>query len=107
MTDIRFRVPLNNSPLKTPRKIRVVCIGAGFAGLTLAYKVSHGLKLEDVIDFRIYERQVGYLFRFITSGKRTLTCSGILWGHLGSEQISGFDLRRTDSYLFPAVGTQT
>jgi len=28
----------------------------------LAYKISHDLKLEDVIDFGIYERQVGYLF---------------------------------------------
>lgn len=30
--------------------------------MTLAYKISHDLKLEDVIDFGIYERQVGYLF---------------------------------------------
>jgi hypothetical protein len=28
----------------------------------LAYKISRGLKLEDVIDFRIYEQQVGHLF---------------------------------------------
>jgi hypothetical protein len=33
----------------------------GLAGLTLAYKVSHDLKLEDVINFRIYELQVGHL----------------------------------------------
>ncbi len=58
MADIPFRVPFNNNPYKTPRKIRVVCIGAGFAGLTLAYKISHELKVEDIIDFTIYERQV-------------------------------------------------
>jgi hypothetical protein len=27
-----FEVPLNDQALKTPRKLRVVCIGAGFAG---------------------------------------------------------------------------
>jgi hypothetical protein len=70
MADITFHVPFNNRPLKTPRKIRVVCIGAGFAGLTLAYKISHGLKLEDFINFRIYERQVGYLFEPIPSKKK-------------------------------------
>ena len=61
-SNIKFRVPFNNRPLKTPRKLRALCIGAGLAGLTLAYKVSHDLKLEDVINFRIYELQVGHLF---------------------------------------------
>jgi len=28
----------------------------------LASKISHDFKLEDAIDFRIYERQVGHLF---------------------------------------------
>ena len=62
MSKVEFRVPFNNRPSKTSRKLRVICIGAGFAGLTLAYKISHDLKLEDVIDFRIYERQVGHPF---------------------------------------------
>ena len=56
-TDSACRVPLNNRPFKSTRKLRVVCIGAGFAGLTLAYKISHELKLEDVLGFQIYERQ--------------------------------------------------
>jgi hypothetical protein len=92
MVDIKFRVPFNNRPLKTLRRIRVVCIGAGFAGLTLAYKISHGLKLEDVIDFRIYERQVGPLFSTFPQQRRKLIVSGILWGHMGREQVSGPDL---------------
>lgn len=72
MADIKFRVPFNNRPLNTPRKLRIVCIGAGFAGLTLAYKISHALKLEDVIDFRIYERQVELLFHALPrTGKET------------------------------------
>lgn len=38
------------------RKMRVVCVGAGFAGLMVAHKVQHELKLEDEIDLAIYER---------------------------------------------------
>jgi hypothetical protein len=53
-----FEVPLNDQPLRTPRKLRVVCVGAGFAGLTLAWKIQHERKLGDVIDFQIYERNV-------------------------------------------------
>jgi len=58
MAEIPFRVSLNNQWARKPRKIRVVCIGAGLAGVTLSYKIGHELKLEDVIDFQIYERQV-------------------------------------------------
>lgn len=44
-------------PAYTPtRKMRVVCIGAGFSGLMVAYKVQHELKLEDEIELAIYER---------------------------------------------------
>ena len=57
MANSPFRVPFNPNPFKSPRKIRVICIGGGLAGLTLAYKISHELKLEDKIDFTIYERQ--------------------------------------------------
>jgi hypothetical protein len=74
MADIPFWVPFNNRPLKTPSTIRVRCIGAGFAGLTLAYKISHALKVEDVIDFGIYERQVTLLLRALASTpERTYT----------------------------------
>ena len=59
MASIPYRVPLNNQWAKKPRKLRVVCIGAGLAGVTLSYKIGQELKLEDVIDFRIYERQAG------------------------------------------------
>ncbi|KAE8418513.1 hypothetical protein BDV36DRAFT_295153 [Aspergillus pseudocaelatus] len=40
----------------TPRKIKIICAGAGFGGLTLAHKIKHGLKLEDVVNFVIYEK---------------------------------------------------
>ena len=38
------------------RKMRVVCVGAGFSGLLVAHKVQHELKLEDEVDLTIYER---------------------------------------------------
>lgn len=47
---------MNNKPLHEPRRLRVVCIGAGFSGLTLAYKVKHELKAESYIDLVIYEK---------------------------------------------------
>lgn len=53
-----YVVPLNPNPLQQNRRIRIVCIGAGFAGITIAYKVAHELKLEDTIDLQIYEKQV-------------------------------------------------
>ncbi|KAL4780314.1 hypothetical protein BJX76DRAFT_360979 [Aspergillus varians] len=39
----------------TPRKLRVVCIGAGFSGLIMAYKLKHERPL-DFVDFTIYEK---------------------------------------------------
>lgn len=58
MANIPFHIPFRNQWSKKPRKIRVVCIGAGLAGITLSYKISHELRLEDIIDLQIYERQV-------------------------------------------------
>ncbi|KAI1619258.1 hypothetical protein EDD37DRAFT_217336 [Exophiala viscosa] len=48
-------VPLNDQPLFTPRKLRVVCIGAGYAGLTLIYKLKYKLNV-DYIDLQVYEK---------------------------------------------------
>lgn len=52
-----FEIPFNPDHLHKRRKLRVVCIGAGFAGLTLAYKILIEQKLGDVIDFQAYERE--------------------------------------------------
>lgn len=38
-----------------PRKLRVVCIGAGFSGLILAHKLKHEQPL-DFVKFKIYEK---------------------------------------------------
>jgi hypothetical protein len=58
-----YCVPLNETPLHAKRKLRVACVGAGFAGITLAYKIAHELKLEDIIELKIYERQVRSTYR--------------------------------------------
>ncbi|ETI19940.1 hypothetical protein G647_08955 [Cladophialophora carrionii CBS 160.54] len=47
---------LNDVPAYTSRKLRVVTIGAGYSGLTLAHKLQHQHSdLSDVIDHTIYE----------------------------------------------------
>ena len=105
-TDSKCRVPLNNRPFKTPRKLRVVCIGAGFAGLTLAYKISHELKLEDVLDFQIYERQA----RVPPSPSlaTTLTSTPALRRrYLARQPIPRLDVRRAHPRLHPPLGTET
>lgn len=54
-------VPCADHASYARRKLRVVCIGAGYSGLTLAHKIDHELKLNDVIELVIYEKnsQVG------------------------------------------------
>lgn len=49
-------VPLIETPALTRRKLRVVCVGAGYSGLTLAHKIQHEYKLEDVLDLQIYDK---------------------------------------------------
>ncbi|KAH7336483.1 cyclohexanone monooxygenase [Rhexocercosporidium sp. MPI-PUGE-AT-0058] len=44
---------VSEQPFATRRKIRIVCVGAGAAGLQMAYKMER--KLEDV-EFQIYEK---------------------------------------------------
>lgn len=49
-------VPVAEAPLFKPRKLRVVCIGAGYSGLMLAYKLKYEMPMEDFIDLAIYEK---------------------------------------------------
>lgn len=50
-----FRVT-EEDPVLTKRKLRIVCVGAGFGGLTLAHKIQHETKSEDWLDLQIYEK---------------------------------------------------
>ncbi|KEF62523.1 uncharacterized protein A1O9_00496 [Exophiala aquamarina CBS 119918] len=50
------KTSLKALPAYTPRKLRVVTIGAGYSGLTLAHKFQHEHSdLSDIIDHTIYE----------------------------------------------------
>lgn len=47
--------PILEEPAYSPRRLKIVCVGAGMGSLTFAHKIKHELKLEDVIDLVIYE----------------------------------------------------
>ncbi|KAF2094438.1 FAD/NAD(P)-binding domain-containing protein [Rhizodiscina lignyota] len=54
----QITIPLNNVPAFTPRrKLRVVTIGAGYSGLTLAHRLQHiyNKEMDQLIDHVIYE----------------------------------------------------
>ncbi|KAF8849457.1 FAD/NAD(P)-binding domain-containing protein [Acephala macrosclerotiorum] len=48
-------VPIWEQPIFTPRKLRVVCVGAGYSGLMLAYYVKV-MNMESCINLCIYEK---------------------------------------------------
>jgi hypothetical protein len=50
-------IPLNDTPAYTPqKKLRVVTIGAGYSGLTLAYKLQHKYpELKEILEHTIFE----------------------------------------------------
>ncbi|CCX31763.1 Similar to Putative sterigmatocystin biosynthesis monooxygenase stcW; acc. no. Q00730 [Pyronema omphalodes CBS 100304] len=49
-------IPINEIPTYTPRKTRVVCVGAGFSGLMLAYLIQKEKKMDEYVDLTIYEK---------------------------------------------------
>lgn len=55
--DSSVNVPLNNQYAFTPRKLKVVTIGAGFSGLMMAHKFQHRFpEMQDFIEHTIFER---------------------------------------------------
>lgn len=44
--------------LFAPRKLKVITVGAGHAGLMLAYKMRHEEKCDDYVEHVIYEKNV-------------------------------------------------
>ena len=55
-----IRMPLIDQPAYTPRKLRVVTIGAGYSGLLFAHKIQHGQPdLQDFIEHIVLEANDG------------------------------------------------
>lgn len=52
-----FNIPLNPDYAFTPRKLRVVTIGAGFSGLMIAHKFQHRFpEMQEYVEHVIFER---------------------------------------------------
>lgn len=55
---ITGKVTVLEKPIDAPRRLRMVCIGAGFAGIFLAHKHKYGGQ-DSCIDLAIYEKNPG------------------------------------------------
>ena len=52
----QYSIPMNPNYAYTPRKIRVITIGAGFSGLLIAHKFQHRFpELQEIVDHKIFE----------------------------------------------------
>ncbi|KAL0633164.1 hypothetical protein Q9L58_007950 [Maublancomyces gigas] len=49
-------VPVRDEGLFNPKKMRIITVGAGHAGLMMAYKMRHEVKCESYVDHVIYEK---------------------------------------------------
>lgn len=49
-------VPVAEQPVYKPRQLRVVCVGAGYSGLMLAYKWKYQMAMSEFLDLTIYEK---------------------------------------------------
>lgn len=52
-----YTIPLNDQYAFTPRKLRVITIGAGFSGLMMAHKFQHRFpEMQEFVEHTIFER---------------------------------------------------
>lgn len=56
LRDANNWIPLLQEPAHKPRRIRIVCVGAGYSGLMTAYEVKYNKALEGFIDLTIYDK---------------------------------------------------
>ncbi|CAG7918819.1 unnamed protein product [Penicillium olsonii] len=49
-------VPIKEQYGYTPRKIRMICVGAGLSGLTLAHMIKYEMKDNEFLDYTIYDK---------------------------------------------------
>ena len=51
-----YSIPMNNDFAFTPRKLRVITIGAGFSGLLIAHKFQHRFpEMQEYVDHTMFE----------------------------------------------------
>jgi hypothetical protein len=56
--DDAYQIPLNDQLAFTPRRLRVITIGAGFSGLMMAHKFQHRFpEMDKIIEHTIYEKR--------------------------------------------------
>jgi hypothetical protein len=52
----RYAIPLSQKLAFTPRKLRVITIGAGYSGLIMAHKLQHRYpEMQDMVEHTIFE----------------------------------------------------
>ncbi|KAL2843694.1 hypothetical protein BJY01DRAFT_235534 [Aspergillus pseudoustus] len=102
-------VPILEQPSRAPRKLRLVCIGAGFAGLILAHRIKYDWKMDDIIDLQIYEKNADidvYVFPFEPNPNWSSFYAGSheIWQYMKAtavkwklEQFVQLDTRVTDT----------
>lgn len=49
-------VPIKEEYAYTPRKIKMICIGAGASGMTLAHKIKYESNWSEFVDYTIYDK---------------------------------------------------
>ncbi|KHN98020.1 Flavin monooxygenase-like protein [Metarhizium album ARSEF 1941] len=49
-------ISIRDEPAFTPRRLRVVCVGAGYSGLMIAYKYKYEARSDSFVDLTIYEK---------------------------------------------------
>lgn len=75
--DEDVRIPLNDQYAFTPRKLKVITIGAGFSGLLMAHKFQHRFpEMQEYVEHTILERHsdIGGTVRYPKSGVLRQSC---------------------------------
>jgi hypothetical protein len=95
-------IPLVDRVLWEPeKKVKVISIGCGFSGLTLAQKIQHKYKLDHIIEHVIYEKnsEVGGTWFEVSSILRSPKYCATKTNLEGQEPISRGDVRRSCTHL--------
>ncbi|CAF1205919.1 unnamed protein product [Rotaria sordida] len=80
-------VPIREQYRGQPRPLKIITIGAGFSGLTMAYKIQHQYKLGDHIQHVIYEKNldIGGTWEYKHAQTIALFDTGFTISHVGHQ----------------------